>query len=74
MPPGLDKKMLHEVLHSPFAREVPHQGKTAILWYKLRRMLHRLHVRRDVLDETLTRGIGEAIRVHWKNPETLFKR
>ena len=74
MPPGLDKKMLHEVLHSPFAREVPHQGKTAILWYKLRRMLHRLHVRQDVLDETLTRGIGEAIRVHWKNPETLFKR
>ena len=74
MLPGLDKKMLHEVLHSPFAREVPHTGKAAILWYKFRRMLHRLHVRREVLDETLARGIGEAIRVHWKNPETLFKR
>lgn len=74
MPPRLDEKILDEVLHSPFAREVPHKGKAAILWYKLRRMLHRLHVRREVLDETLAGGIAEAVRVHWKNPETIFRR
>lgn len=69
----LAEKMIYEILHSPYAEEVPAMNKARILAFKAGRLLHLLHNRKDVLDESVFMGVVRSAVAHIREPRTIFK-
>lgn len=69
----LAERMIHEVLHPPYGREVPTRSKTGILAYKTARLLHTLRIRREIMDESVFRGVLRSAVAHIRAPRTVFK-
>lgn len=71
-PSGLDKRMLDEILHPTYSMHLPQTGKAGILLFKTRRLLHRLHCCREVVDESALKRIMHSALLHIQNPGTIF--
>ena len=71
-PAGLDRRMLAEALHPSYSVRLPAMSRPAVLLYKTRRMLHRLHINREVVDESALKYILSSIVIHIRKPKSIF--
>lgn len=70
---GLSVKVLSEILHPLYGASVPTTSKAGIIYYKTKRLLHRIGIRSEVVGESQTKAILHSITGHLREPETIFK-
>ena len=70
---ALAQKMLQEMLHPKFDKNVPAKGRLAVLVYKTRRFLHRYCLLKEVFEISLVQDIWKSIIAHIRQPETIFR-
>ncbi len=70
---ALAQKMLQEMLHPKFDKNVPAKGRMAVLIYKTRRFLHRYCLLKEVFEISLVQDIWKSIIAHIRQPETIFR-
>lgn len=68
------KEMFEEIMHPKYASIVPTDNKIGIVFYKLRRLLHRQKLKNTVFDESLAGRLWISIVYHIRKPQSIFSR
>ena len=70
----LANEMMQEILNPKYEAVVPVKSKVGIILYKTRRLLHIHRLLGHVFDISFRRRIWHSIKVHIRNPKTIFGR